>query len=595
VRTITDRLGKLVEEAERTAWEAGRLGGRPDAAADRPDRTFEAVGDEGLPFERPKRKEHGDFSTSFAMSRARAFGVSPRDYAQALVDSMPADSLIERVEVAGPGFINFYLNQSAVVRGALRAIDEQADAYGRVSAGAERTSGGPGHKIQVEFVSANPVGPMHVGHGRWAALGDALANVLAAAGHEVEREFYINDYGNQMKIFGASVEARYCELLGAAHEFPEDGYGGAYITEIAQEIVDADGEEHLSLSREERIALFTERAYAQVLEHIKKTLAGMGVIFDVWFSERTLHESGAIEKAIAVLRRKGHVYDAEGAVWLKSTEFGDDKDRVLIRENGEPTYLAADVAYHADKLARGFDTIIDIWGADHHGYVKRMEAAVEALSDEKGRLRVIIGQLVNVLRAGEPVRMSKRTGEMITFEELLDEVGPDAARYYFLMRNTDSALDFDIELAKEQSNKNPVFYVQYGHARICSILRKAAADGVIGEPLDADLPVADLASKVGVTDEQLALLADEAEYDLVSHLSRLPEEVDDAAAFFAPFKLTTYAYETARRFHNFYEKCRVIAPEEPDQTAARLFLVKCSRQVLANTLGLLGVSAPERM
>ncbi len=589
MRTITDRLGKLVAQAERTAREAGRLGGRPGATADRPEETFEAVGDEGLPFERPKRKEHGDFSTSFAMSRARVFGLKPRDYAQAIVDSMPADPLIERVEVAGPGFINFYLNQSAVVRDVLLEIDERGAEYGRSSWEPQRK------RRQVEFVSANPVGPMHVGHGRWAALGDALANVLAAAGYDVEREFYINDYGNQMKIFGASVEARYCELLGAAHEFPEDGYGGAYITEIAQEIVAADGDKHLALSREERIELFTERAYAQVLEHIKKTLAGMGVIFDVWFSERTLHESGAIEKAIAVLRQKGHVHDAEGAVWLKSTEFGDDKDRVLIRENGEPTYLAADVAYHADKLARGFDTIIDIWGADHHGYVKRMEAAVEALSGEKGRLKVIIGQLVNVLRAGEPVRMSKRTGEMITFEELLDEVGPDAARYYFLMRNTDSALDFDIDLAKEQSNKNPVFYVQYGHARICSILRKAATDGLIGEPSDADLPVAELAAKIAATDEQLALLRGEAEYDLVSHLSRLPEELEEAAAFLAPFKLTTYAYETARRFHNFYEKCRVIAPEEPNLTAARLFLVKCSRQVLANTLGLLGVSAPERM
>lgn len=589
MRSITDKLGQLVAAAESAAREAGRLG------------EGEAAGVEKPHFERPKRKEYGDFSTNFAMVRAGRLGLKPRDLAQVLIDSIAADQLIERIEIAGPGFINFHLDQAIVLRDVLLAIDDQGEAYGHADAGvAEETEGafkapGGGRRAQVEFVSANPVGPMHVGHGRWAALGDSLANVLAAVGCQVQREFYVNDYGNQMKIFGASVEARYCELLGAEYEFPQDGYGGAYITEIAQEIVDADGDKHVGLSRDERIALFTERAYAQVLAHIKKTLGGMGVNFDVWFSERSLHESGAIERAIAGLREGGHVYDAEGAVWLKSTAFADDKDRVLIRENGEPTYLAADVAYHSDKLARGFDTIIDIWGADHHGYVKRMEAAVEALSGEAGHLEVIIGQLVNVLRAGEPVRMSKRTGEMITFEELLDEVGPDAARYYFLMRNTDSPLDFDIDLAKEQSNKNPVFYVQYGHARICSILRKAATDGMVGEPSDAELPVAELAAKISASPQQLALLTDEAEYDLISHLSRLPEEVEDAAEFRAPFKLTTYAYETARRFHNFYERCRVISPEEPDLTAARLFLVKCSRQVLANTLALLGVTAPERM
>lgn len=579
MKSITDRLAALVLDAEREAY----------GQAERP-------ADERPVFERPKRKEHGDFSTNFALLRASDRGLKPRQLAEALageiektLDFAGADRFVDRVEVAGPGFINFHLNQQALLRDVLLAIDEEGDAYGRVDLG-------HGAKVQVEFVSANPVGPMHVGHGRWAALGDALANVLAAAGYRVEREFYINDYGNQMNIFGASVEARYCELLGAEHEFPVDGYGGHYIVEIAQEIVDADGDKHLSLSRDERIELFTKRAYAQVLEHIKKTLAGMGVVFDVWFSERTLHETGAIDAVIAKLRAEGHVYDADGAIWLRSAAFGDDKDRVLIRENGEPTYVAADVAYHADKLARGFETIIDIWGADHHGYVKRMEAAVEALSGKQGALQVIIGQLVNVLRAGEPVRMSKRTGEMITFEELLDEVGADAARYYFLMRNTDSPLDFDIELAKEQSSKNPVYYVQYGHARICSILRKAVADGVVGRRAeDAAVTVDEgLLAQIVAAPEQLALLTDEAEYELVSHLSRLPEEVQEAADFRAPFKLTTYAYETARRFHDFYERCRVIS-DDAELTTARLFLVKCTRQVLANVLGLIGVSAPERM
>lgn len=573
--SITEKLARLILASEEAAGKHGRL---PEAAA---------RGEPPL-LERPKRKEHGDWSTNFALVAAATHGLTPREFAEILVDEMPPDPYLERVEIAGPGFINFHLNQQALLCDVLLAVDEGAEAYGHVDIGA-------GVKVQVEFVSANPVGPMHVGHGRWAALGDSLANVLAAAGHEVEREFYVNDYGNQMRIFGASVEARYCELLDSPHEFPEEGYGGRYIVEIAQEIVDADGDAHLSLDRDERIKLFTERAYTQVLDHIKKTLAGMGVIFDVWFSEKTLHESGAIDAVITELRSKGHVYDADGAVWLRSTEFGDDKDRVLIRENGQPTYLAADVAYHANKLRRGFDKIINIWGADHHGYVKRMEAAVEALSGKKGVLEVIIGQLVNVLRGGEPVRMSKRTGEMITFEELLDEVGPDAARYYFLTRSTDSALDFDIDLAKEQSSKNPVYYVQYGHARICSILRKAVADGVLGGAGEGELSIDDgLLSRITTTPERLARLTEEAEYDLISHLSRLPEEVREAALRRAPYKLTTYAYETARRFHNFYERCRVIT-DDAELTAARLFLVKCSRQVLANVLGLIGVSAPERM
>ncbi|RJQ54450.1 MAG: arginine--tRNA ligase [Actinobacteria bacterium] len=545
--------------------------------------------EESPEFERPARKEHGDFSTNFALLHAKDHDLSPRQFADALVAALPSDPYVLRVEVAGPGFINFYLNQSLLLRDVLTRIDEEGDAYGSTDVGA-------GARVQVEFVSANPVGPMHVGHGRWAALGDSLANVMEAAGYEVEREFYINDYGNQMNVFGASVEARYAELLGAAFEFPEDGYGGAYIYDIAREIVEADGDSHLALGREERVKLFTERAYAQVLEHMKATLAGMEVVFDVWFSERALHRSGAIDGAIEKLRGGGHVYEADGAVWFRSTAFGDDKDRVLIRENGQPTYLAADVAYHQDKLERGFDRIINIWGADHHGYVKRMEAAVEALSGEKGRLEVIIGQLVNVLRRGEPVRMSKRTGEMITFEELLDEVGPDAARYWFLTRSTDSPVDFDLELAKEQSNKNPVFYVQYGHARISSILRKAVAEGVVGDGCDEEAHAIDrdLLARITASEDQLARIGEEAEIDLISHLSRLPDEVEEAAVRRAPYKLTAYAYETARRFHNFYERCRVIS-DDRDLTAARLFLVKCSRQVLANVLGLLGVSAPDRM
>ncbi len=576
--SVTRQLGKLVVSAEAAAYGEGE---RPL--------------DEWPVFERPKRKEHGDWSTNFALLHGKEHDTNPHDFAARLVTEIQrlagerGESILEHVEVAGPGFINFHLNHRLLVRDVLRTIEADKEAYGHVDQG-------HGQKIQVEFVSANPVGPMHVGHGRWAALGDSLANVLEAAGYDVEREFYINDYGNQMNVFGASVEARYSELLGAPAEFPEDGYGGAYIYEIAREIADSDGDRHLTLERDERIKLFTERAYAQVLEHMKKTLAGMGVVFDVWFSERSLHESGAIGRAIEKLRGQGYVYDKEGAVWFASTRFGDDKDRVLVRENGQPTYLAADVAYHEDKLERGFDRIVDVWGADHHGYVKRMEAAVEALSGREGVLEVILGQLVNLLRGGEPVRMSKRTGEMIIFEELLDEVGPDAARYYFLSRSTDSAVDFDIELAKEQSTKNPVYYVQYGHARICSILRKAVAEGVVGDGcLGEAHPIDDeLLARVEATDEQLARLGQEPEVDLVSHLSRLPEEVEEAAARRAPYKLTAYAYETARRFHTFYECCRVIS-DDAQLTAARLFLAKCTLQTLANVLGLIGVSAPDRM
>jgi arginyl-tRNA synthetase len=442
---------------------------------------------------------------------------------------------------------------------------------------------------------------MHVGHGRWAALGDSIARILEYAGDEVQREFYINDAGVQMDIFAASVSARYLELTGREVAFPEDGYRGAYITDIAREILDAEGETWADAPAQAREAHFKEQAYAAVLEHLKRVLHGMGVDFDVWFSERVLHAladdgSSAIEHGIERLRSAGHVYEDEGAVWFRSTAFGDDKDRVLKKADGSYTYFAADVAYHADKYDRGFDLVIDIWGADHHGYVKRMESAVAALG-HPGKLEVIIGQLVNLFRNGEIVRMSKRTGEMVTFEDLLDEVGPDAARYFFLRRSTDQPLDFDIGLAKQRSADNPVFYVQYAHARICSILRKAAGADTADESVD----VSAVAS--GITADAAALarlgaepgtLAADAELALLRKLAEFVEVVPAAARQRAPHKLAGYAEELAATFHQFYTHCQVVV-DDTQLRSARLALADASRIVLARALGLLGVSAPERM
>jgi arginyl-tRNA synthetase len=446
----------------------------------------------------------------------------------------------------------------------------------------------------VEFVSANPVGPMHVGHGRWAALGDSMARVLEHAGWSVEREFYVNDAGVQMDIFGKSVAARYMELCGRETAFEDGWYQGAYIREIAEEILAAEGSGWTERSAAEREAHFKETAYAAVLAHLEHVLHEMGVNFDVWFSERTLHAPGpsgttAIEDAITALRKAGHVYEHEGATWFRSTAFGDDKDRVLVKADGEYTYFAADIAYHKDKFDRGFDRIINIWGADHHGYVARVRAAVAALGHE-GQLDVVIGQLVNLFRGGEAVRMSKRTGEMVTFEELLEDVGPDAARYFFLRRSTDQPLDFDIELAREQSADNPVYYVQYAHARICSILRKA-----LGEDAAArDACAASLAATHVSADVDISLLVDPAELTLMRKLSEFAEVVESAARDLAPFRLTRYAEDLAATFHQFYTQCRVMSDDE-NLTAARLYAVDAVRSVLEAVLALVGVSAPECM
>ncbi len=553
------------------------------------DGTLPAIEDvPEVALERPRDPGHGDWSTNVAMKLAKSAGMAPRAVAEAIVGHFPDDPRVVAVEIAGPGFINFRLSGGSL-RDVVRDVRRLGPAFGR-------SDRGQGRKTQVEFVSANPVGPMHVGHGRWAALGDSIARVLEHSGYDVEREFYINDAGVQMDVFGKSVAARYLELTGRNVEFGEDWYRGAYIVEIAREIFQAEGEKYVDMDPTEREAVFRERAYAAVLEHLRETLAGMGTEFDVWFSERTLHERPlgggptAIEEGIARLREAGYVYDEDDAVWFRSTDFGDDKDRVLVKGDGEYTYFAADVAYHANKLDRGFTWVIDLWGADHHGYVKRMEGAVAALG-HPGALTVVIGQLVTLLRDGEVVRMSKRTGEMVTFEELLDEVGADAARYFFLRRSADQPLDFDIGLATRNTNENPVFYVQYAHARICSVLRKAAGletDAAV----EADTLVAGLIVEDGL---DLDLLTEDAELTLMRKLGEFPEVVAVSADRLAPHKLTAYAEELAATFHQFYTLCRIYDAEEPALSTARLALTDATRITLALTLGLLGVSAPERM
>ncbi|MDP1808828.1 MAG: arginine--tRNA ligase [Actinomycetota bacterium] len=552
---IEHKLARLVDDALGRAVESGRL-----KIARRPI----------VEIARPHEKGHGDWASNVALILAKEAGVGPRVIADIILDRIERPPYVADVTIAGPGFINFRLSNTWLYE-ALTAIRTQRDRYGW----SELPTG---ERIQVEFVSANPVGPMHVGHGRWAAVGDSLARLLLAAGSEVQREFYINDWGNQMLNFGASVAARYRELLGAPLELPEDGYRGHYIIDIAQEIVDKDGDKYLDLGFEQQGKLFSARAYKQVLEHIKKTLEAMDVTFDCWFSERALHDSGELDETLALLEAGGYSYRADGALWLRTTDFGDDKDRVLVRENGEPTYFAADIAYHRDKIRRGYTKLIDIWGADHHGYVARMQAAMAALGAEPGSLEIIIGQLVSLYSGGRPIKMSKRTGEMVTLEELLAEVGKDAVRYFFLMRGTDTALDFDIELAKSETAENPVYYVQYAHARICSILRHAAENDLAPAGTGADL----------------ALLDHQAELALLRELAEAPSVIMRAAANRAPYRLTKYLQDVAGLFHQFYHQCRVVSDDEK-LSVARLALCDGTRQVIKNVLWLIGVSAPEKM
>ncbi|GIV09318.1 MAG: arginine--tRNA ligase [Fimbriimonadales bacterium] len=557
---IRQQLAEWIEHAAFAAREAGAI-------------AFETL--PAFDIETPRNPQFGDYATNLAMLFAKQARRNPREVAEAIRQHLPPDGAawIARVEIAGAGFLNFHLKPGwtgAVVRHIL----EQGDRYGALTLGA-------GKRMMIEFVSANPTGPLTLGHGRNAAVGDVLARLYEAAGYTVEREFYINDGANSLQIrnFALSVLTRFRQLQGAPAAMPEDGYHGEYVKEIAQQLREAYGDAFAEGEPEEVLKRFERHAKQQMLEEQARDLADFGVRFDRWFSEQSLYDAGTVFATLDALRAHGYAYEHEGALWLQSTAFGDEKDRVLVRANGAPTYLAADIAYHRDKFERGYDLLIDLWGADHHGYVARMKAAMAALGYDPNRLHILIYQLVNLFRGAEPVRMSKRAGEFVTLREVMNEIGVDALRFFYLLRSHDSTLDIDIELAKEQSDKNPVFYVQYAHARICSIERTATERGA---------PVPDAAT----TD--LSVLTHEAEIALVKRLVDLPDEIALAVKHDAPHRLTAYALDVARAFHGFYTECRVLGAE-PALQNARLLLARATRLTLARTLQLLGVSAPERM
>jgi arginyl-tRNA synthetase len=552
-----------VIEEELRAW----LGGTAATAAP----TLGIEGDLPAPeLAAPKRKEHGDFATNLALVLAKRAGMSPREVAETLVAAMPEARFVEKVEIAGPGFINIWTTDEWRFDVIRRVLDGGA-AYGR---------GAPtGERVQVEFVSANPTGPLHVGHARNAVLGDAIARLLETAGHTVEREYYFNDAGGQMDRFGASVEARYLQLLGHDASVPEDGYHGDYITAYAQDLVREHGATLVDLPPGERFAAARSEGARIAMDGIRASLARFGVVFDTFVSEASLEAKGEIVEAIDRLRDAGTVYEAGGAMWFRSTDFGDDKDRIVVRSNGKHTYFGADCAYLVDKFSRGFDHLIYVWGADHHGDVVRVKGAAQALGFDPARVELMLYQFVAFLRGGEPLQMSKRAGTFVSLDELLDEVGTDAARFHLLLFSNDHAMRFDIEEVARASMENPVYYVQYGHARIASIIRKATGAGVELRP---------------IADVDLTLLTHDAELDLLDALAAVPDVLQRAAALRAPHRVAHASQDVAQRFHRFYTDCRVVG-DDPELTQARLWLCQAAKQVLGNLLHVLGVSAPERM
>ena len=518
----------------------------------------------------PPQKEFGDFATNIAMQSARIAHKSPRMIADILLKHLDAPWL-EKAEVAGAGFINFFLKHD-IIYDTLCHILEQGKQYGQAPLRAEDT-------VQVEYVSANPTGPLHVGHGRGAAYGSALVNLLRAAGYNVQSEYYINDAGNQMNNLAASVNARYLELFGKKAEIPENGYHGADIIDTARAIIEQDGDKYLQMDEKDRLEIFKNRAYEEKLKALKRDLESFNVTFDKWFSERTLHPE-AIKKACETLKGNGNMYEKDGALWLKSTAYGDDKDRVVIRDNGVPTYLAADIAYHKNKYERQFKKLINIWGADHHGYVARVKAAMAAVGLDPNQLEILLLQMVSLFRNGELVKMSKRTGQAITLNELIEEVGTDAARYFFIMRSLDTQLDFDLDLAKSHSNENPVYYIQYANARIFSIYKQVAENG----------DVFDMTWKNTKWDK----LKEERELALIKKMAAYPEEIRKAAADRAPHRIAHFVYEMAGLFHAFYNNCHIIQSDK-ELEEARLALVTAVQITIANCLAVLGISAPETM
>jgi len=520
----------------------------------------------------PKNKSHGDLSTNIAMQLSRELKSKPLDIANLIVSNLDIQgTIVDKAKIAGPGFINFWLSENWLYK-VLDEIREQGENYGKVNLG-------KGKRVQVEFVSVNPTGPLHVGHGKCAAVGDALSGILKAAGYEVEKEYYINDQGKQIDILGQSVQVRYNNFLEEEREFPADGYKGEYIFDIAKEIIDKFQDKYKGRDDKETQEFFKVFTLKKILSGIKKDLKDFGVEFDVWFSEKSLYEQNKLQKVIELLQQRGFLYEEKGALWLKSTVFGDEKDRVVIRENNVPTYFASDIVYHQNKYQRGFDKVIDIWGADHHGYIKRMKAAAQALGYSEDFLDVLIVQFVTLIKDGKEVGMSTRGGEFITLRDLIREVGKDVARYFFLMRSYDSHTEFDLDVAKSQSMENPVYYIQYAYARICSIIKKAEQEGI---KIDKNKEV------------NLHLLDKEEEIELIKKLSFLKEVVRKSALTWKPHLLTTYLYDLASSFHKYYTVHRVIT-EDKELAKARLILIDCTRIVLFNTLKILGISAPEIM
>jgi arginyl-tRNA synthetase len=519
--------------------------------------------------ERPQNPEHGDYASSFPLKLARATGTKPMAIAELLVGLIPPIPEVDSIVAAPPGFINFKLKSQWLTR-QVTSILKAGEAYGNIDIGR-------GSRVQVEFVSINPTGPLHVGHGRGAVLGSTLASVLAAAGYSVEKEYYFNDAGSQMDAFYRSLYARYQQCLGTEAEMPANGYHGSYMVDLAKEIIAEKGEGFLTLPEPEAIQQLGKLGLDKIMKRIQEDLALLRVSFDVWFSERSLYEHGQFDRAMALIREGGYVTEKEGATWFTSTAVGEDKDNVIIRGDGSPTYFGADIAYHYNKfLERKFDRVIDIWGADHQGHVSRVKAVVGALGIEPSRLTIIIHQMVTLRRGQETVRISKRTGDIITLREVVEEVGADACRFFFLSRTADSQMDFDLELAKKQSADNPVYYVQYAHARIASILRLAKE------------------RRIDYSDGDVSRLTSEPELTLIRQLLLLPELVETAALTLEPHHLTYYAQDLATVFHSFYRDCRVISQNEA-LTKARLKLVAAAKTVLARALHMMGMTAPEKM
>jgi arginyl-tRNA synthetase len=554
---MKNRIKKLIIEAASQA-QAKRL----LSSADFPE----------VNVEKPKVEAHGDFSTNFAMVMASLQKMAPRKVAQAIVDQLnDAGRLLEKIEIAGPGFINFYVTPAAW-HPVLLEIQKTDRRFGASELGG-------GERVQVEFVSSNPTGPLHVGHGRGAAVGDSVANILAFCGYDVQREYYINDSGRQIQTLGRSVFLRYRELFGKSAPFPEDCYQGDYIREIAGRIKDQQGDGLLHREEDEAVMYCARTAAGDIMEGIREDLALFGVSFDEWFSEQSLYDSGEVDRILAESRKRDIIYKKDGALWFKTSDLGDEKDRVVVRQNGQTTYFASDIAYHNDKYRRGFQRVIDVWGADHHGYIPRMQAAIEACGHKRNQFQVILVQLVNLLRGGQPVAMSTRAGEFVTLRDVIDEVGKDAARFIFLTRHYESPLDFDLEVAKQQTNENPVYYVQYVHARISSIIRKAVENGMANVQWD---------------ETAIARLLEIEEIQLIKTLAEYPETVATSAEKLEPHRITFFLMNLAAAFHAYYNKHRVLS-EDPVLSRGRLVLVESIRKVIRNGLALLGVDAPDKM